>query len=693
MFRRILIANRGEIACRVARTCRRLGIESVAVHSRADAAALHVRAADRALALDGAGPADGYLDAAQIVAAAQRAGADAIHPGYGFLSENAGFAAACADAGVAFVGPDADTIRAMGDKARARAIARGAGVAVVPGVEEPEGAGADRDAALCAAAAGLGVPLMVKACAGGGGRGMRRVDRADELSGAIALARREAMAGFGDDRLIVERCIERPRHVEVQVLGDGHGNIVHLHERDCSIQRRHQKLVEEAPAPGLDADTRAALHAAALALARAIGYRNAGTVEFVLDPRDGAFFFLEMNTRLQVEHPVTEAILGLDLVEWQLRVAAGEALPFAQEDLVPRGWAMEARINAEDPAHDFRPATGTLAAWRPAAGEGIRVDSGVGEGTRVEPFYDALLAKLVVHGRDRADAAARLAEALRATALPGVRSNAAFLAALVSVPDFVAGRVSTGFIHEQFPGGWSPPLGRDEHAMAAAAVLARRGAAEADGPWRSLAGFRVLAAAGHPGRWRILLDDGEGAPLAVWVRADGEAWRMAVADAAAPPPQAGALVAVDGAVDGDALEVTVAGRRHALRVLERGGRLHLSGEAGWHGFRALDAHDAPRAAGGGSPGLDAPLTAPVPGVVASVEVAPGDAVAAGAPLVVLESMKMYQTLSAPAPARVSAVHCAAGDAVALGQALVTLEAPGDDAAPGAGARHAEHERA
>jgi acetyl/propionyl-CoA carboxylase alpha subunit len=672
VFRRILIANRGEIACRVARTCRRLGIESVAVHSLADAGALHARSADRALALDGPGPADGYLDAAQIVDAARRAGAEAVHPGYGFLSENADFAEACEAAGIVFIGPPAGAIRHMGDKARSRRLARNVGVAVVPGVEEDSAAGADRDAALCEAAAALEPPLMVKACAGGGGRGMRRVAHAGDLAGAIALARREARAGFGDDRLIVERCIERPRHVEVQVLGDAHGALLHLHERDCSIQRRHQKLLEEAPAPGLAPDTRNALHTAALALARAIGYRNAGTVEFVLDPGDRSFYFLEMNTRLQVEHPVTEAILGIDLVEWQIRVAAGEALPFGQDALEPRGWAMEARINAEDPAAGFRPATGTVALWRPPAGEGVRVDGGIETGGAVQPLYDPLLAKVIVHGRDRADAAVRLGDALDATVLAGVRSNAAFLAEVARHPAFTAGEVSTAFVPEHFPGGWRPPVGREHLALAAAAILGDPPSPTA-GPWASLRGFRVLAPAGHPGRWRVLLDDDDGPALAVWVRGDGADMEMSITTPGASPPDFSGAHRVGVRLDGEDLELAVDGRHTRLLALVCDDALHLCGGAGWRAFRRIAPAPAGHAAGDRREPAQGALPAPVPGVVASVEVAPGDAVDAGDALVVLESMKMYQAVEAPAPARVRAVHCAAGDTVTQGQDLVTLE--------------------
>ena len=516
----LLIANRGEIACRIARTCRRLGLASVAVHSAADAGARHVREADEALALEGDAPAGGYLDGGQILDAARRSRADAIHPGYGFLAENAEFAAACEAAGLRFVGPPAAVIREMGDKARARGLARAAGVPVVPGVEESDALPGERDEALCAAAAGLEYPLMVKACAGGGGRGLRQVDTPGALAGAIAEARAEARAGFGDDRLIVERLIERPRPVEVQVLGDRHGRILHLHERDCSVQRRHQKLVEECPAPGLAPATRDGLHRAALALAHAIGYQGAGTVEFVLDPRSEAFWFLEMNTRLQVEHPVTEGVLGIDLVEWQIRIAAGEPLTLDPAALAPRGWAMEARINAEDPAAAFRPAAGTVVAWRAPVGEGVRVDAGIDTGDRVAPHYDPLLAKVIALGRDRAEAARRLAGALDELVLAGVDSPAAFLADLVRTPAFLGGEVSTAFIEDHFPGGWQPDPAPEALARVAAAWVPFPDSTDGGtdrGPWRTLRGLRLLAPAGRPGRWHVLLEDDRGARHALWL--------------------------------------------------------------------------------------------------------------------------------------------------------------------------------
>ncbi len=442
MFSKILIANRGEIACRVLRTARRLGVASVAVYSSVDAQALHVQLADEAIAIGPAQARESYLNCEAVIAAARRAGAEAIHPGYGFLSENADFAAACADAGLVFIGPSVAAIRAMGSKSAAKTLMAAAGIPVVPGYHGED----QSDERLTAEAALIGYPVLLKAVAGGGGKGMRVVESAGDMPACLAAARRESRAAFGDDRMLVEKYLRQPRHLEVQVFGDMHGGLVHLFERDCSIQRRHQKVVEEAPAPGFSAEQRAALGALGVAAARAVHYSGAGTVEFIAGP-DGQCFFMEMNTRLQVEHPVTEFITGLDLVEWQLRVAAGEPLPLTQEQISLSGHAIEVRLCAEDPARDFLPAAGVLQLLKfPAEVPGIRVDTGVQAGDSVTIHYDSLLAKLIVHGADRPAALRRLQAALRDTQVAGVRTNLDFLAALVSHPVFVAGAVDTGFI-------------------------------------------------------------------------------------------------------------------------------------------------------------------------------------------------------------------------------------------------------
>ncbi|SMF72340.1 3-methylcrotonyl-CoA carboxylase alpha subunit/acetyl-CoA/propionyl-CoA carboxylase, biotin carboxylase, biotin carboxyl carrier protein [Tistlia consotensis] len=663
----LLIANRGEIAVRIARTCRALGIRAVAVHSAADAGAAHVRACDQAVALAGAEPSAGYLDGAQLIAAARAAGAQAIHPGYGFLAENAAFAQACAAAGLTFVGPSPAAIRAMGDKIAAKALAAEAGVPVVPGIAEG-GGGLE---ALAEAARTLAFPLLVKASAGGGGRGMRIVERPEALPEALALARREAEAAFGDGRLLVERYVASPRHVEVQVFGDRQGNALHLFERDCSVQRRHQKLIEEAPAPGLSEATRRGLHEAALQLVRRIGYDNAGTVEFVLDAGSREFFFLEMNTRLQVEHPVTEAILasvpgGLDLVEWQIRVAAGQPLPLAQAAIRPAGWAIEARINAEDAADGFRPQTGRIAGLALPEGPGIRVDAGLAEGQAVTPFYDSLLAKVIAWGPDRATALARLERALGETALLGVTTNAAFLRRVLRDEAFAAGVMTTHLLAERWPEGWRPapePL-----EPAAAALVLRGRPAPADSPWSSLAGWRLGAAAGLAARSPVVLLDPAGERRAFWLALGAGRATLQPLDESAPP------LAVTFAVEGERLTVGHEGRTTAWRFRVEGETLHLDGGAGWRPWRAptgLAAWTKPRAQAADGEGS---VRAAGPGLVASVEVAAGDPVEPGTPLVVVESMKLFQTVRAGLTGRVAAVACRAGQAVAAGDLLVEIEA-------------------
>ena len=443
MFSKILIANRGEIACRVIRTARRMGIATVAVYSDADAGALHVAMADAARHIGPPAARESYLNIDAVVTAARDSGSQAVHPGYGFLSENADFAEACVAAGLVFIGPPAEAIRAMGSKAAAKAQMQAHGVPVVPGYHGDE----QDQARLAAEAERIGFPVLIKASAGGGGRGMRIVEKADDFARALDGAKREAAGAFGDDRVLLERYLEEPRHIEVQVFGDHHGNIVHLYERDCSIQRRHQKVIEEAPAPGLDSKRRHAMGQAAVEAARAVGYVGAGTIEFIAEA--DAFYFMEMNTRLQVEHPVTEAVTGLDLVEWQLRVAAGETLPFQQEEILQRGHAIELRLYAENPDRGFLPATGILHGLRFPEGEGVRVDTGVREGDAVTPFYDPLIAKIIAYGENRETARLRLVRALGDTAVLGLATNLGFLARVVTDADFAAGALDTGFIERR----------------------------------------------------------------------------------------------------------------------------------------------------------------------------------------------------------------------------------------------------
>ncbi len=668
--RSLLIANRGEIALRIARTCRSLGIRSVAVHSALDRDAPHVAACDAAVALRGTDPAAGYLDGGQLVAVAKAAGAEALHPGYGFLAENAAFAEACAAAGLLFVGPSPAAIRRMGDKIAAKQLAAAAGVPVLPGVAETQSAAAAaRDAGLLAAARDLAFPLLVKASAGGGGKGMRLAQTAGDLPEALALARQEAAAAFGDDRLLLEHFVARARHIEVQVFGDRHGNLVHLFERDCSIQRRHQKLVEEAPAPALREDTRAALHAAALTLARSVGYDNAGTVEFVLDADSEAFFFLEMNTRLQVEHPVTEAVTGLDLVEWQLRAAAGQPLPLRQEAITLRGAAVEVRLVAEDPAAEFRPQGGRLALLEVVEGPGLRFDAGVRSGQEIVPAYDSLLGKLIAWGPDRPAAVARLGAALRQSSLLGLASSLPLLAAIADEPGFGRGGVTTGYLAAAFPGGWRPvaePLDCLAAALALAGTSRPDGGPRQSGPWSSLGAWRL--GGGGEGRSACVLIDEEGARSAWWLGGGlGHPWLQAF--------EGGARLAATAEGQDGQLVLAAEGRPRRYRVLVEqrpdGRRVFVStGGRGRH-FLAPDGADAWRQAGVAAAG-EGLLRAPCPGLVASVAVALGERVEAGQPLVVLESMKLFQTLTAPRGGRVAALPVKAGQAVAQGAPLAEI---------------------
>src|SRR5258708_897400 len=499
MFAKILIANRGEIACRVIKTARRLGIRTVAVFSDADRAARHVAMADEAVHIGGSPPRESYLVADKIIEAARRTGAEAIHPGYGFLAENAGFAEACATAGIVFIGPPPAAIRAMGSKSQAKKIMEKANVPLVPGYH-----GDDQSPDLLAReAADIGFPVLIKASAGGGGKGMRVVESPEKFADALAGARREAKASFADDHVLVEKYLTRPRHIEIQVFADSHGNCVSLFERDCSIQRRHQKVIEEAPAPNMDPARRQAMGKAAVAAARAIGYQGAGTVEFIAD-QDGTFYFMEMNTRLQVEHPVTEAITGQDLVEWQLVVAAGGKMPLKQEQLRIDGHAVEVRLYAEDPARNFLPSTGTLVHLRlPEEGPHVRVDTGVREGDTVTPFYDPMIAKVIVHDRDRVSAMRRMAALMGETEVVGVTTNATLLKALCSHKAFVGGEVDTGFIERHRDELLAEPVPADDRSFAVATLarVAEWASASAD-PWDQKNGFRLLDLGHDEVRWK-----------------------------------------------------------------------------------------------------------------------------------------------------------------------------------------------
>ncbi|MFF3819842.1 acetyl/propionyl/methylcrotonyl-CoA carboxylase subunit alpha [Streptomyces bluensis] len=632
MFDTVLVANRGEIAVRVIRTLRSLGVRSVAVFSDADADALHVREADTAVRIGPAPAAESYLSVERILGAAARTGAQAIHPGYGFLAENAAFARACADAGPAFIGPPADAIALMGDKIRAKETVKAAGVPVVPGGRDPELAEAARD---------LGAPVLLKPSSGGGGKGMRLVRDLSVLDEEIAAARREARASFGDDTLLVERWIDRPRHIEIQVLADGHGNVVHLGERECSLQRRHQKIIEEAPSVLLDSATRAAMGEAAVQAARSCGYRGAGTVEFIVPGGDpSSYYFMEMNTRLQVEHPVTELVTGLDLVEWQLRVAAGEKLAFGQENITLSGHAIEARLCAEDPARGFLPSGGTVLMLGEPSGPGVRTDSGLSEGTEVGSLYDPMLAKVIAHGPDRATALRRLRAALAETVTLGVQTNAGFLRRLLAHPAVVAGELDTGLVEREVDGLVPADVPVEVYEAAAAVrldALRPRGEGWTDP-------FSV------PSGWRL---GGEPRPVTFHLRALG--------DPVAYTPRGTHTVA------DDQVSVTLDGVRHTFhRAADWLGR---DGDA-WH----VQAHDPVAASltGAHAGGVDS-LTAPMPGTVTVVKVAVGDEVTAGQSLLVVEAMKMEHVISAPHAGTVTELDVSPGTTVAMDQVLAVIE--------------------
>ncbi len=664
MFRTLLIANRGEIACRIVRTARRMGIATIAVYSEADADALHVKTADRAILLGPAPARDSYLNIPRMIDVARQAGADAIHPGYGFLSENPAFAEACAAANIIFVGPPPAAMRAMGSKSAAKLLMGKSGVPLLPGYhgdnQDPE--------FLAEQAQRIGYPAMIKAVSGGGGRGMRIVSAADDFAAALTAARQEAASAFGDDRVLIERYLERPRHIEVQVFADAHGNAVHLFERDCSAQRRHQKVIEEAPAPGLDNARRVAMGAAAVAAAKAVGYQGAGTVEFVANA-DG-FFFLEMNTRLQVEHPVTEMVTGFDLVEWQLRVAAGEPLPVAQDAIHITGHAIEARLYAEDPARDFAPSTGRLALFRtPDATQNIRVDTGFETGDTVSIHYDAMLAKLICRGDTRDEALRVLHRALADTDVVGVASNLDLLGRITAHPEFIAGGIDTGFIARHADTLLASRQEPSATVLAAAALCVLVGETDA-------AATEAASSADPYSPWHIrdhwwlnvdyareLRFVTDGGASAVRVQRAGAAWRLMIGDDTCI---ASAMRAANGWLDitSDNLRERVSATRDGENItVRRGGetwRLRLPDPIA----AAVDEVDA-----GGK------LVAPIPGQVTEVIAMAGMAVTRGQVLVVLEAMKTVFRLAAPADGTIAAVSCQAGDAVVEGQLLVSFDEP------------------
>ncbi|MDB5398809.1 MAG: hypothetical protein JWQ55_827 [Rhodopila sp.] len=659
MIGSLLIANRGEIAVRIMRTCKRLGIRTIAVFSDADRDACHVAAADRAIRIGPAAARDSYLRPEAIMDAVARSGAEAVHPGYGFLSEKPELPTLCVASGCVFVGPSADRIAAMGSKIGSKLIAARAGVPSVPGY-----VGGDQSSSrLVDEAQRLGFPLMVKASAGGGGKGMRRVFTAAELLPALDLARREAEAAFGDPSLLIETLVMRPRHLEVQIAGDKHGRVVHLFERDCSVQRNNQKVLEEAPAPNLAPAIRKKLLDRGVALARAIAYDNLGTVEFILEEGEDEPWFLEMNTRLQVEHPVTEAITGLDLVEWQIRIACGERLPLEQDAIREHGHAIEARITAERADRDFRPDTGRVVGYREPGS--IRVDSGIAAGSEVTLFYDSLLAKAIGAGDTRETARVRLAAGLRDFVLLGPATTLPFLADAVEHPIFAQGKATTRFIEDAFPTGWTPARQQSRLARAIACVLAAGEDKPAGPAWTSLTGFRILGAAGGPAEARLIVSADGGAPTVVVVvalpggsrrvRSDDDELDLrvrAVGPEIEVETDSGIAHGMYRRID-DAILLTLAGETYVFTVGSE-----IAAVPGGAGL----------ASGSGS------ILATMPGVIAEVKVAVGDMVEAGQVVIVLESMKLFASLATDVAGVVVDVACQSGETVPAGKRLILIEA-------------------
>ena len=674
MFTKILIANRGEIACRVAATARRLAIQTVAIYSDADANAKHVTACDEAIHIGGSAPKDSYLRWEKIIAAAQATGAQAIHPGYGFLSENAQFAQACATAGLVFIGPPASAILAMGLKAESKRLMEKAGVPLVPGYHA-----ADQDLALLQREADrIGYPVLIKASAGGGGKGMRAVDNAADFAAALASCKREASHSFGDDAVLIEKYVQRPRHIEIQVFGDTHGNYVYLFERDCSVQRRHQKVLEEAPAPGMTPELRARMGQAAVEAARAVHYVGAGTVEFIVEQPGGyehpermKFYFMEMNTRLQVEHPVTEAITGLDLVEWQLRVASGEPLPLRQDQLQIQGHAIEARICAENPDNNFLPATGTLQVYSlPAnvtferAPHGTRVDAGVRQGDTISPFYDSMVAKLIVHGATRAEALARMDAALAQTHIVGLATNVQFLRHIITSPSFAQAQLDTALIpreaavlfHQDKVGLKMAVAALVAHTLQSEqTVSAHKDAHGWQDPWAQRDGWKS-----HGAQVRSFTVEYAGAPhVALLTNVRGGVLRLAVAGESLP---------LQWAVQGAGLDIRLGDARALVNLYQKGDVAQVFTAQGATQIIAVDAlaHAGDTHAEGGR------LTAPMPGKVVSFAVKAGDVVKKGQALAVMEAMKMEHTIAAPADGTVAELMFAPGDQVTEGSELLRL---------------------
>jgi len=654
----VLIANRGEIACRLIDACKGLGLRTVAIYSDADRGAAHVEAADSAVHIGASEAALSYLDGAKVIAAAQRTGAGAIHPGYGFLAENAEFAQACADAGLTFIGPSPENILLMGSKIAAKGAAVAAKVPVVPGYYGDD----QSEDILLAEAKKIGTPLLIKASAGGGGRGMRQVHDLADFTTELKLARAEALSAFGDDKVLLERYVGTARHIEVQILADKHGNVRHLFERDCSLQRNHQKVIEEAPAPNLDPEIRAHLLDSAVRLTAGIGYDSAGTIEYLFDAATGEYYFLEMNTRLQVEHPVTEAITGIDIAQWQIRAAGGEALPFAQEDIPCNGWSIEARIAAEDPANGYRPEIGLITAYDEPREVGLRVDSGIRAGSTVSHYYDSMLAKLISAAPDRTSAIRLLDRGLEGFHIAGPGNNIAFLRDLLELPEFVEGNHSTAVLGTTYPDGWAAPS--PTPLQQAEAVLGRFLAQSkpiSESPWTSLGAWRITEPAGRSGA-SVYQIDGEDA------RVSGRNGNYTVA-----LPEQAPIEMSNASLTGNTLCYEIDGLRHTTDVQLDDSAVTLHGADGRLAIEVLASDGILQAASEGDLGGGNQVVSPMPGQVIEILTKVGDVVSAGDPVVVIEAMKLMQTLTAPCDGTVNQINFAPSESVEAGAVLVAIE--------------------
>lgn len=663
---------------RVIRSCQKMGIRAIGVYSEADRHAPHVALADEAVFIGPAESAQSYLNAEAIIAAAQRTGADAIHPGYGFLSESEVLIAACEKEGITFIGPHREAIRLMGSKIESKNLAEKAGVATIPGYH-----GADQsEAALAAAAKKIGFPIMIKASAGGGGRGMRRIDNVEQLVAELPQAKQEALSGFGDDAVLLEKLITSPRHIEVQLAADKLGNIVHLFERECSIQRNHQKVIEEAPAAFLDEGQRAQLFKDAIILGQSIKYDSLGTVEFLLDDDTGETYFLEMNTRLQVEHPVTEAITGFDLVEWQIRIAAGEALPVSQEHITASGWAIEARVNAEDPANDYRPEIGTFSLYREPCHEDVRVDSGIRQGSAITPYYDPMLAKVIGSGRDREQARQALLRGLADFTLVGIGTNLDFLSSILRHDNFVASPLTTNYLGKAFDGQWGNKPS-DDHLLTCAAVasvmaLERPSPEQHLSPWQSLGGFRVLGRAGLIGKTRVNLITPEGDIETVSISGSNGVYQTQIAphpdNAREDNSQSchGYWLEEHASPAGQLLQVEIDGLSRQLSVDFLDEELVVQWAGQSYRYQQLNEQQLALSDASSEGSGELSVVATLPGQVTEIKVAVGDLVSAGDTLVVLDSMKLLHNLNAQTDGTVAEIFCAQGDNVEGGAVLIEL---------------------